>query len=306
MQTAHSEAGRVELWRGDDIILFNDLQEGLQAAGIPFQVEGGEGNWRTPFLLGLSSHLGGHLAVSVHSANLPGGRETLRKALEKLPRKCLLDELEDQEERELLPENALICPLCESTAEEGAQCSLCGIPLVSGAKFNASVLSEHAWQGEHPGAFAEVLESFRRREIPYCAKGQGFEGKIGQPCCNFPLCIQVLSGDAERAFREVEQLSAHWQVYENADLGIRGAIRRSLEASEQDNFDWPRGERGILVWDGPVREIARMLRACLRENEISSRVEKHSAKGYQVFVLGRDSGRAEEIVREVMQATPPE
>ncbi len=303
---AAAESLHVELWRGDDIVLFNELQESLQETRTEFRVEGGEGNWRKPFLLGLSANPTGHLAVFVRSSELPAAREALASALKRTPRKRLLFDAESQSAGELLPENALICPLCESLPEEGSQCSICGIPLVNGAEFNASELSEHLWQGEHPGVFEEILQGLRLEQIPHYTPQRVMARRLHKPCCNSRLCVLVLTADARRAYCVVEAAFAHWRVDEDNDLGIRGSVRRAVEEETDDNSEWIPGERGALLWDGPVREIARSVRDCLRENDIISRLEKDSRKGFLVYVRVRDIERAKAIVLELLHATPPD
>jgi hypothetical protein len=59
------------------------------------------------------------------------------------------------------------------------------------------------------------------------------------------------------------------------------------------------------VWSGPEQDLAEMISVSLRENEIPSRQDEFKSSQV-VYVEPKDEERAREIVREIVEATPPE
>jgi hypothetical protein len=59
------------------------------------------------------------------------------------------------------------------------------------------------------------------------------------------------------------------------------------------------------VWSGDDSSLGEMLAASLSENEIHSRLDEHKSR-FTLYVLPEDERKAREIVRQVIEATPPE
>jgi hypothetical protein len=87
------------------------------------------------------------------------------------------------------------------------------------------------------------------------------------------------------------------------------------DASDLDSDDVPADddELGELeddeitaeAWSGGAADQAEVLKLCLREVGIASRVSK-SAAGVRLLVAEKDVTRSREVVREVVEAAPPE
>jgi hypothetical protein len=75
-----------------------------------------------------------------------------------------------------------------------------------------------------------------------------------------------------------------------------------LEISSQD---WYEDDPAAEVWAGESEEFADNLIACLREIGIASRKISEDAR-WRLVVRPEQESRAKEIVREVVEASPPE
>jgi hypothetical protein len=71
------------------------------------------------------------------------------------------------------------------------------------------------------------------------------------------------------------------------------------------DVEWFREDATSEVWSGPDQDLAEMIEMSLRENDIHSRTDE--LKDFRlVFVQPQDESRAREIIREIVDATPPE
>lgn len=69
--------------------------------------------------------------------------------------------------------------------------------------------------------------------------------------------------------------------------------------------DWFPEDATVEVWSGNDPQTLDMIEMSLRENEIRARSEANQEKSV-VYVQPRDETRAREIIREIVEATPPE
>ncbi len=69
--------------------------------------------------------------------------------------------------------------------------------------------------------------------------------------------------------------------------------------------DWDIDEPESQVWGGEAEDFANTLMACFRENGIPSRKIAEGSR-WRVVVRAEQETRAKEIVREVVEARPPE
>jgi hypothetical protein len=87
----------------------------------------------------------------------------------------------------------------------------------------------------------------------------------------------------------------------------RSAVGNDPERSRSDwdPGDWYPEDATLEIWEGNQPEMGELLAASLGENRIHSRLPE-SRGAYRLFVLPGDETRAREIVREVIEAVPPE
>lgn len=81
--------------------------------------------------------------------------------------------------------------------------------------------------------------------------------------------------------------------------------KAAVSHADWDPQDWYPEDATVEVWSGDQPELGEMIAASLQENQIHSR--RDNLKGrYTLFVLPEDEARAREIVREIIEAVPPE
>lgn len=78
-------------------------------------------------------------------------------------------------------------------------------------------------------------------------------------------------------------------------------VRRTVPAAD----DWYTQDTTMEVWSGQEPELAEMISASLSENDIHSRKDEFKGS-WLVFVGSQDETRAREIIREIIDAAPPE
>jgi len=125
--------------------------------------------------------------------------------------------------------------------------------------------------------------------------------------------IRVPATDAERAQEIIRELLGDLPVAESekeawaelpADLDTASEIPDDAEP-EYPTGDWDEEEAVSEVWSGEEGDFAAMLVACFRENGIASRSRTKNGRTH-LLVRPEDEGRAKEIVREVVEAKPPQ
>lgn len=72
-----------------------------------------------------------------------------------------------------------------------------------------------------------------------------------------------------------------------------------------DPENWYPTDASINVWSGDLPELGELIVASLRENQVHARLDCTAGK-CTLFVLPADESRAREIVREIVEAAPPE
>jgi hypothetical protein len=61
----------------------------------------------------------------------------------------------------------------------------------------------------------------------------------------------------------------------------------------------------VEIWVGQDAGLARVLEDCLQENLIGFRRERSIPQTLHLYVMRSDEVQAREIIREVLEATPP-
>ena len=88
-----------------------------------------------------------------------------------------------------------------------------------------------------------------------------------------------------------------------SDLVSDAVSAQDDDLNEFDDLD--DDELTAVAWSGNAADQAELLKICLREVGIGSRVAKNAAN-VRLLVAEQDIGRSREIVREVIEAAPPE
>jgi hypothetical protein len=216
----------------------------------------------------------------------------------------------------------MICPVCKAEYRRGVtQCSDCGVSLVDALEPSAMELQQQededegalvrVWSGDDPRESAAVKEALEKAEISYTDRSAAayFIFRSMRP----KMEIRVRAADAERALEIIRELLGEPPVAESeegtsaelpADSDFLGKIADDA-TPEYPAGDWDEEEAVSEVWSGEEVDFAAMLVACFRENGIASRSLTENART-RLLVRPEDEARAKEIVREVVEAKPPQ
>jgi hypothetical protein len=211
----------------------------------------------------------------------------------------------------------VFCPICKSEYRVGfTKCSDCESDLVDSLPepipTNAPrdiVPSELLWSGEDLEESQAITEFLEESKIQFEeGEARGGAMKFSGPTI---YKIWIKPGDraaAQRAVTEairyVEERNQQEALREEQDAAVPEAADR-VGSQEFDLSEFDPDETTEIVWKGENPDIKDMLLASLREIGIGSVVNDSGGQ----FSLGveRDSvSRAKEIVREVIDQTPPE
>jgi hypothetical protein len=213
----------------------------------------------------------------------------------------------------------MICPVCQCEYIRGVrQCSDCGVPLVdelppppAGIPDNVRIVP--VWRGTDRVDYEKVAAALEDADIPYTKANSTslFSSRPNEET----LEIWVAETDWERA-NEVA-LSGDDSLLPE-DLTPEQAAALSLPESDAPDDDdeeptsfkdlpeyWHEDGAVAEVWSGDSEEFADTLMTCLREIGVPS--HKHGDPSrWSLVVPQTQESRAREVIREVVEASPPE
>ena len=224
----------------------------------------------------------------------------------------------------------MYCPLCGLEYRPGfSTCSDCQValipdpPLPSSAETSADRASfATVWAGDDPLKHGEICEALDRQKIP--ARTLDREDR------SFNLAAQP----AFEVFVPADFADSARKVIKEIDIAEEAAARSSESGNpeipaeegwskEQDEdggtLDLDPEEATVEVWSGVDLRMAVMIVSSLRENQILCRSvpdiaglknapsdASDESRPATLFVFPEDEPRAKEIVREIVDAVPPE
>jgi hypothetical protein len=212
----------------------------------------------------------------------------------------------------------MICPNCKCEYVKGVtQCSDCGVPLVDSLDSSGPDAPEAPgivaiWEGSDPGEREIVKDALKKAGIPVV--DQELPGHLFFPSMQPKGDIYISSADEMRAKKILLDLG-HLVDPEEMTEEDRRALE--LPASDgpigdEDSTEpadpserWEDDSPVAEVWDGLREDFADTLIACLQEVGIESR-KFSEAERWHLLVRQEQESRAREIVREVVEASPPE
>jgi hypothetical protein len=212
----------------------------------------------------------------------------------------------------------MLCPNCKCEYIRGVtECAECGVALVDALDPGASAPPANdeivsVWQGDDPADCATVTDALKKAGIPVL--NQGPTGYFINPSMRPKTEICVSSANAERAGKILADLQS-WDDPEEMTEEERASLELpesnlnnndSQSTLPQDlTQDWYEDDPVAEVWSGDREDFGDGLLACFREVGIASR--KFAEAGHwRVVVRPRQEARAKEIVREVVDASPPQ
>jgi hypothetical protein len=219
----------------------------------------------------------------------------------------------------------MFCPVCKAEYRQGfTVCADCEVPLVH-------QLASPSASPEEPDAEPRAESD----EDPFCAFWSGDDSRIHAELCT----VLEEAGIPHKTVRRQDylfrpsnpaalKLGVPFSLFEKAESAVKEAFGADEETGADtvkllpppdqpavveslalpDDWDpenWPTEDATVEVWSGDPPELAEMLGASLLENRIHERWEKRGGNRV-LFVLPEDEDRAREIVREIIEATPPE
>ena len=212
----------------------------------------------------------------------------------------------------------MICPNCKCEYLAGVtQCSDCGVALVDALNLTPATPPDlggivHLWGGNDPGKFAAVKGALETAGIPVMNPDE--RGHFIFPSMRTKMEIAVYAADLEKAEKVLIELG-EWD-----DPGeLTPEEREALALPESEVLDgdedpgvpvedpgyWDDELPATEVWKGGEEYFADTLMACFRENGIPSH-KVAEAGGWRLEVRPAQEAQAKEIVREVVEARPPE
>jgi len=212
----------------------------------------------------------------------------------------------------------MICPNCKCEYIRGVtECADCCVALVdaldpaaSAPPANDEIVS--VWECDDPADCATVTDALKKAGIPVL--NQGPTGYFINPSMRPKTEICVSSANAERAGKILADLQS-WDDPEEMTEEERASLELpesnlnnndSQSTLPQDlTQDWYEDDPVSEVWSGDREDFADSLLACFREVGIASRMLSEAGH-WRVVVRPEQEARAKEIVREVVDASPPQ
>lgn len=166
------------------------------------------------------------------------------------------------------------------------------------------------WVGESDIECAGLCGELREAGINYRVDEQR-ELRVGETKNRYEI------GVAEQDYERAKDITGGISPEEGEAEAEEDEEIPAAPEMEQPGSDWVDGGRAIrgrewypedatsLAWEGEPADWRNMIEMSLKENDIRMRWEMRDKKP-QLFVLPEDEERAKEIVREVLEAQPPE
>jgi hypothetical protein len=217
----------------------------------------------------------------------------------------------------------MYCPQCGAEYRPSATvCSDCQVALVpdppSRPEKNALSRDEYfalVWSGIDSRKQAEIIESLEHEDVPVRTLHRG---DTLFPIGHAALEIYTPSSLAEKAKAIVNQTDPSYEDSEKAEepgtfeIAADDDIHENAKASRELK-DWHSEDATLEIWAGQDADLARMIMMSLRENQIPCRSSKDEGESdsttqstERLYVLPEDEARAKEIVREIVDAVPPQ
>jgi hypothetical protein len=202
------------------------------------------------------------------------------------------------------------CPLCDAEyADSRERCTVCGVELVSG-ELRGRPLSERekserievVWRGGDPVAVSKVVGVLREAEIRHHVESTHDYFVFGLAMPRPKYVVRVFASDAAKA----KELLA--EIRESAPFGVEetpGFPEEGKPALPRIATRWNPAAATTEIWSGEDAALAEILEDCLRENRIGVCREGREPGTLRLCVMPADESAAREIVREVLEATPP-
>jgi hypothetical protein len=227
----------------------------------------------------------------------------------------------------------MFCPVCKAEYRLGfTECSDCGVPLVenlddASAQSNQPEAQESAellWTGTQRSLFSTICRALDDANLFYhkASRDVGPLPGLTQPV--FAIFVHRRDHEAAEAILQDLQRqrdfrpSAMEDDNDQIDPDEASADGREIPSTDEDESsastipsrefvpdDFNPEDATVEVWSGADNTMAEALHVSLLENGIGSVVARDAGMT-RVSVLPADEPRAREIIREVVEAAPPQ
>ncbi len=224
----------------------------------------------------------------------------------------------------------MFCPICKLEYRAGfTHCNDCDVPLV--ASLNDAPVHTNApqnpdaaevlWTGTNPAISTAIADALHGAGVSYHEhmRDVGLLPGLSQPV----YMIMIHARDHNAAQTALENARSALagarldsdSANDETDSISQGAGDKPLEADDADDSFAPEhdyvpesfdpDEATCAVWSGANADMRNVLISCLRENGIGCAVDDSGAE-HHILVMPSSEKRAKEIIREVVEASPPE
>jgi hypothetical protein len=219
----------------------------------------------------------------------------------------------------------VFCPVCKAEYREGfTRCTECSVALITAlpADQPAAGMSDLAlaWRGTDPTAFSAALAALQGAAIPsyQVSDHDQFVWGLAIPRPQYRILVRKTDLEAARDLvapfgeraalalaRDIWKGRNEFQEFEQENLHKASAEIPSSDEQAPDDIPTELDPKNATseVWAGEDA-MAHTLNDCLRENGIDC-VLTARGEATQVLVGPNFEARAREIIREVIEATPP-
>ncbi len=207
------------------------------------------------------------------------------------------------------------CPVCDAEySDSHTMCSVCGIELVPEA-LHGRPLDERqrkekivlAWRGGDPTAVSEVIHVLRDAGIRHHVQptNEHLVFELGMPRPKY--AVRVFASDLPKAKELLADIreSAPFALDEPSDPEPAHAVQPEHPPAPRSIHEWNAAAANLELWSGEDGALADLLEACLRENRIGVRREERPPDQVRLLIMPADQTPSREIIREVLEATPP-
>jgi hypothetical protein len=214
----------------------------------------------------------------------------------------------------------MFCPVCKAEYRQGfTHCSDCDVDLVEKLSDRPSGETSPVkvppvailWTGTDSGLLGAICDALDKADISYHRHFREVGVLPGLPEAVFAILVhprdlggaKVVLGDIYRQLEIGEPVDDDGNGAGMAD-DARGDDGSEETAPDDIVPDFNPDEATEVVWAGKDSDMAQTLRVCLQENGIGCVVEDVEDE-CAVFVKPELETRAREIIRQIVEATPP-